>query len=174
MIFSKNKTRPLVPRKGAIRHHATYNSRRHPASYKPARRQEAPSWKTFKTQKRRDVGRGSPRLYSTGRRRPIVSVRTPRLVVSEVRLVLLKLAYRVLFLLLAAGIIYFLFFSEWLQINKIMVEGNKTIDKKLILDAVEPYLHRKVFFIFPSNNFFSFPLTGLKTKFPLISSGSVR
>jgi len=96
-------------------------------------------------------------MTGTGLRRPIVSVRTPRLVVSEVRLILLKLTYNALFLLLLAGIIYFLFFSEWLQVGKIMVEGNRTIDKKLILDVVEPYLHKKVFFIFPSNNFFFIP-----------------
>jgi len=106
-----------------------------------------PSWKSF-TVKRKNVGT---------RRGPLVNIRTPRLVVSEIRLFLLKLSYNVLFLLLAVGIVYFLFFSEWLQINKVMVEGNKSTDNKLILDSVEPFLHKKVLFLFPSNNFFFVP-----------------
>jgi cell division septal protein FtsQ len=152
MIFNRNKTRPIVPRKSLVRR---------PAS---------PSWKSFKTQKRRPAPAGlgrrdsgqHPVPYGAGNRRPVVSVRTPRLVVSEVRLILLKLAYNALFLLLAAGIIYFLFFSEWFQISKIMVEGNKTIDKRLILDVVEPYLHKKVLGIFPSNNFFFIPTSRIE------------
>jgi|GEM_PF-873726 len=145
MIFSKNKTRPLVPRKSVVR------------------RPQQPSWKSYKTQKRAAGLRPAP--YGRGlRRRPVVSVRTPRLVVSEVRQILLKLAYNALFLLLVAGIIYFLFFSEWLQIGKIMVEGNKTIDKRLILDVVEPYLHKKVLWIFPSNNFFFIPTSQIENE----------
>jgi len=115
------------------------------------RQPRPPSWKTFKTQKSRA-------------RRPVLSVRTPRLVVSEVRLILLKLAYNALFLLLAVGIVYFLFFSEWLQIGKILVEGNKTIDRRLVLDVVEPYLHKKIFYIFPSNNFFFIPTSRIENE----------
>jgi cell division septal protein FtsQ len=87
----------------------------------------------------------------------VFTVKTPKLVISELRLFALKITYNILFLLLAFGVVYFLFFSEWLQINSILIEGNKTTDKKLVLDATEPYLHKKRFFLFPSNNYFFVP-----------------
>lgn len=43
-----------------------------------------------------------------------------------------------------------------------MVEGNKSTDKKLILDAVEPFLHKKSLFLFPSNNFFFVPTSQIE------------
>jgi len=85
---------------------------------------------------------------------PLISVKTPKLVVSYFRLWAMKVGYRILFIVLFLGLFYFLFFSEWLQIQRIVIEGNKNTDKKLILDSVEPYLHKKVLAIFPSNNFF--------------------
>lgn len=91
------------------------------------------------------------------RKRILVNIRTPKLGISDLRLFALRITYNILFLLLAAGVVYFLFFSEWLQISNVLVEGNKITDKKLILDAVEPFLHKKTLFIFPSNNFFFIP-----------------
>jgi len=130
-------------------------------------RRVPPSWKSFKTQKRR----------ASFRRGPLMNIRTPRLVVSELRLAALRITYNTLFLLLAVGIIYFLFFSEWLEINNVMVEGNKITDKKLILDAVEPFLHEKTFFILPSNNFFFIPTSRvekeIKNEFKRISKVEV-
>jgi len=82
--------------------------------------------------------------------------------VSDLRLAALRVTYNALFLLLAVGIVYFLLFSEWLQISNVMVEGNKITDKKLILDAVEPFLHKKTLLIFPSNNFFFMPTSRIE------------
>jgi hypothetical protein len=71
---------------------------------------------------------------------------------------LAKLVYYTLFGVLFAGFFYFLFFSEWLEIHNLSVEGNSIIDQKTILNTVEPYLHKKRFWIFPSNNFFLVPV----------------
>ncbi|MFH1183087.1 MAG: FtsQ-type POTRA domain-containing protein [Candidatus Moraniibacteriota bacterium] len=110
------------------------------------RRQQVPSWKSYQPKK----GRMS-------RSHKVFTVKTPKLVISELRLFALKITYNILFLLLAFGVIYFLFFSEWFQISSVLVEGNKTTDKKLVLDTTEPYLHKKSFFLFPSNNYFFVP-----------------
>lgn len=130
---------------------SAYNARRNSppkgaaGGWRPTHR--PPSWRSFKTQKRPAVRRGGP----------LVSIRTPKLVVSDIRLFVLRVTYNLLFLLLAIGTIYFLFFSEWLQINNILVEGNKTTDAKMILDVIEPFLHKKSFWVFPANNFFFIP-----------------
>lgn len=114
-------------------------------------RAHPPSWKTYRTQKR-----------GFGGRRSLVSIRTPKLVISELRLLALKITYNLLFVLLLVGIVYLLFFSEWFQINDILLEGNKITDKRLVLDSVEPFMHKKSFYIFPSNNFFFVPTGQIK------------
>ena len=116
-----------------------------------SRRAQPPSWKAYKIQKR-----------GFGGRRSLVSIRTPKLVISELRLLALKITYNLLFILLLVGIVYLLFFSEWFQVNDVLVEGNKITDKRLILDSVEPFMHKKSFFIFPSNNFFFIPTGQIK------------
>lgn len=163
MIFNRNKNRKvIISRKSPVRKSQTILFKKNPTpkrgskqgigNWQPTHR--PPSWKSFKTQKRTPMRRGGP----------LVSIRTPRLVVSDVRLFVLRIIYNALFILLAVGIIYFLFFSEWLQINNVLVEGNKTIDKKLILDVIEPYLHKKSFWVFPSNNFFFIPTDQIKNE----------
>ncbi|MBM3255911.1 MAG: FtsQ-type POTRA domain-containing protein [Candidatus Moranbacteria bacterium] len=91
-------------------------------------------------------------------KRPRVNLRTPRVIVSQVRLFFARLVYYTLFGLLFAGVFYFLFFSEWLEIHNLSVEGNNIVDQKTILGTAEPYLHKKRFWIFPSNNFFLVPV----------------
>lgn len=160
MLFNKNKSRrTVVSKKRPVQKSQAVLARR-PTAYGPGRRapQQAsvgkwrpthrpPSWRSFKTRKRPTLRRGGT----------LVSIRTPKLGVSDIRMFFLRITYNALFLLLGVGIVYFLFFSEWLQISNVLVEGNKTIDKKLILDATEPYLHKKAFWFFPSNNFFFVP-----------------
>jgi len=127
-----------------------------------------PSWKAYRVQRKR----------AGLRRGPLVNIKTPKLIVSELRLFALKITYNVLFLLLITGFLYFLFFSEWLQINNITVEGNKITDKKLILDGVEPFLHKKAFLVFPSNNLFFVPTYRIEKEilanFKRISGAEVR
>lgn len=105
-------------------------------------------------------------------------MRTPRLIVSQVRIFLARLTYYALFFLLFIGVFYFLFFSEWLEIHNINLEGNNSVDKKIILDTIEPYLHKKRFFIFPSNNFFWVPSNQIEKEitnsYKRISSASVK
>lgn len=103
-----------------------------------------PSWRNLKTKQRKG------RLQKN----PLISVKTPKLVISYLHLWAMKVTYKILFLVLFVGLFYFLFFSEWLTIERVLVEGNQNTDKKLILDSVEPYLHKKVLSVFPSNNFF--------------------
>ncbi len=110
-----------------------------------------PSWKSFKTNKRRN----------SLQKNPLISVKTPRLVISYFRLWVMKVTYKTLFILLFFGLFYMLFFSEWFQIQRVVIEGNKNTDKKLILDAVEPYLHKKVLSFFPSNNYFWISNSGI-------------
>ena len=98
-----------------------------------------------------------PRMRRLTPKNPLISVRTPKLVVSGLRLSLARLIYRLLFFLLIFGTFYSLFFSEWLQVHSITIEGNRIVDKKAILDSVEPFLHKKVLKFFPSNNFFFVP-----------------
>lgn len=93
---------------------------------------------------------------------PLISVRTPKLVVSGMRMYLARLIYRLLFLLLIFGTFYSLFFSEWLQVHSVTIEGNRIVDKKSILDSVEPFLHKKTLRFFPSNNFFFIPTNQIK------------
>ena len=88
---------------------------------------------------------------------PLISVKTPKLVVSGLRIYLARIIYRFLFLILIFGTFYFFVFSEWLQVHSITIEGNKIVDKKAILDSVEPFLHKKILKILPSNNFFFIP-----------------
>lgn len=111
-------------------------------------------------------------------RKKVFTINTPKLVISELRLFALKITYNILFILLAFGVVYFLFFSEWLQINSVLVEGNKIIDKKLVLDAAEPYLHKKAFFVFPSNNYFFVPTSQIekeiKNNFKRVSEVEVK
>ncbi len=91
-------------------------------------------------------------------RRSVYNIRTPHLTVSRLRIFLAKITYYTLFLLLFFGIFFFFFFSEWLGIQKISVRGNVTIDEKTILSSIEPFFHKKVFFFFPSDNFFWVPV----------------
>ena len=111
-----------------------------------------PSWKNLRTKQR----------TSGIKKAPLISMRTPKIIVSYFRLRVMKLTYRILFVVLFLGLFYLLFFSEWLQISSIVIEGNKNTDKKMILDSIEPYLHKKRFFFFPSNNFFLLPQEGIK------------
>ena len=129
MIFSK--------RKKSINQNISYRHHRNP------------SWKSYQPKKGR----------MAHSKRKVFTVNTPSLVISELRLLALKITYNILFFLLAFGLFYFLFFSEWLQINTVLVEGNKTTDKKLVLDATEPYLHVKRFFLFSSDNYFFVPIS---------------
>lgn len=110
-------------------------------------RKKTPSWKSYRSRSRR----------SGSSRKRVFTLQTPRLVISELRLFVLKIVYYALFLLLFSGVVYFFFFSEWMKIGSVLVEGNKTTDKKLVLDVTEPYLHKKSFFVFPSDNFFFVP-----------------
>lgn len=110
-------------------------------------RRTSPSWKAYQPKK--------GRLRES--RRKAFTLQTPKLVISELRLLALKVVYYGLFLLLAFGVVYFFFFSEWMQVGSVLVEGNRTTDKKLVLDVTEPYLHKKRFFLFPSDNFFFVP-----------------
>ncbi len=118
-----------------------------------------------------------PRMRRLTPKNPLISVRTPKLVVSGLRLSLARFTYRLLFILLIFGTFYSLFFSEWLQVHSITIEGNQIVDKKAILDSVEPFLHKKVFKFFPSNNFFFVPTKQIEKEilmnFKRISRASV-
>ena len=63
-----------------------------------------------------------------------------------------------MFWLLLVGFIgicgYLLFFSPFLEIDKISIEGNKDISSANITIAVEKYLNGKYFGYLPRNNFF--------------------
>jgi len=151
MFFSKKKTRNKYV---YLRHAETANWR-------------IPS--------RRDY---SVRIRRSGiAKNPLVHIKTPRLTVSRLRLFLAKLAYYTLFSLFIAGVSYFLFFSEWLEINNVTVEGNRNVDKKDILDTIEPYLHKKRFYLFSSNNFFWVPRKSIEeeivSNYKKISSAKV-
>jgi len=126
---------------------------------KPARisRRPAPAWKSFQPAARSFSRRTAEKSRFYHARKPLINIRTPQLVISELRLIALKITYNLLFILLAAGLVYLLFFSEWFQVSSVLVEGNKTTDTKLILSVIEPYLHKKSFLVFPSNNFFFVP-----------------
>lgn len=115
-------------------------------------RRESPSWRSFNIKKRRTA------------KNPLINVKTPKLVISDIRLWLAKITYKVLFALLIGGFFYFLFFSEWLQVHSITIEGNQNIDKKLILDSVEPFLHKKRLYLFPSNNYFWIPVSRIENE----------
>ncbi len=117
------------------------------------------------------------RVRRTTPKNPLISVRTPKLVVSGLRIYFARIIYRLLFLLLIFGTFYFLFFSEWLQVHSITIEGNNIVDKKAVLDSVEPFLHKKSLRFLPSNNFFFVPTNQIKkeilSNFKRISNVSV-
>jgi len=117
---------------------------RKPLKYRKTRK---PAWKGFDVRKRRmPKGKGSR-----------FNIRTPKLIISYFQQAATKTIYYLLVIFLAIGVFYILFFSEWLQIEKIALEGNKSTDRKLLLDVVEPYLHKKRFSVFPARSIFWVP-----------------
>jgi len=105
-----------------------------------------PCWRGFKV-KRKGLPAG----------RAKASIKTPKLIVSYLSQYVTGITYKILIIILFLGSIYTIFFSEWLQIKNIALEGNQSVDQKLLLDTVEPYLHKNIISIFPARNIFFVP-----------------